>query len=447
VAERRTLVAALALTLLPACALGAQHADSVQTIRATDALNRIRRYTTSDVATARAIADSLVRVLPSDASVMPEALFAKASIAASAATAEADYARIVNEYRFAAKVPDALMRLALLEGARSNKAGALRHLDRLLRDHSESAVRSRASLMAGRLRLEMNDPARGCELLAAAWASAGLTERDVKDQAESLGAKCPGSVAARAQRDPAPLGIMRAPQESVPPAVILGTAPTAAARRRQRDSVLAAQATRAAARRDSVAKAAAAAKPPVKPAAPVVAARAADSASVAPRSVLVSQSQPRAAVSAPVRDTTPATPPAPAVVRRDSVPKPVVPVVVRRDSVAAPKVSVATTRDSAPKPVAAVVPRTAAAVVPPVVTPSAAPAGIRYAVQFAAYNDRPGAEQFAETLQRRGIAARVEGTEKPFRVRAGRFATREEAEATLQLWKKPGQPALVVSYP
>jgi cell division septation protein DedD len=375
VAERRALALGIALCLALGTAVHAQNADSVQTLRASDALNRIRRHTTSDVATARAIADSLVRVLPAEASVMPEALFAKASIAASAADAEADYSRIVNEYRFAVKVPDALMRLALLEGARNNRDGALRHLDRLLRDHGESAVRSRASLMAGRLRLEMNDPARGCELLAAAWASAGLTERDVKDQAESLGAKCPVSVAARARRDPSPLGILRAPPESVPPAAGLGTAPTAAARRRQRDSVLAVQAARAAARRDSAAKAAAvaaAAKPAVKPPAAVVATRAVD-----------------------------------------SVP----------------------------------VPRPAAPVAKAEMTSSPAPAGIRYAVQFAAYNDRPGADQFAETLRRRGIAARVEGTDKPFRVRAGRFTTREEAEATLQVWKKPGQQAIVVSYP
>ncbi len=374
-AERRALALGIALCLALGTAVHAQNADSVQTLRASDALNRIRRHTTSDVATARAIADSLVRVLPAEASVMPEALFAKASIAASAADAEADYSRIVNEYRFAVKVPDALMRLALLEGARNNRDGALRHLDRLLRDHGESAVRSRASLMAGRLRLEMNDPARGCELLAAAWASAGLTERDVKDQAESLGAKCPVSVAARARRDPSPLGILRAPPESVPPAAGLGTAPTAAARRRQRDSVLAVQAARAAARRDSAAKAAAvaaAAKPAVKPPAAVVATRAVD-----------------------------------------SVP----------------------------------VPRPAAPVAKAEMTSSPAPAGIRYAVQFAAYNDRPGADQFAETLRRRGIAARVEGTDKPFRVRAGRFTTREEAEATLQVWKKPGQQAIVVSYP
>ena len=375
--KRASLALGLTLALLPATASQAQHADSLLTLRATEVLTRVRRATSSDVDVARAIADSLVRALPAGATIMPEALFAKASIATSAADAETDYSRIANEYRFSPRVPDALMRLALLEGARNNRTGALRHLDRLLRDHSESAVRSRASLMAGRLRMEMNDPARGCELLAAAWASAGLNERDVKDQAESLGAKCPMSVADRAQRDPSPLGILRAARESVPSTVIVGAAPTAAARRRQRDSVMAAQ---AAVRKDSIANA--------------VAAR-------------------RAAVP-------------PAVVRRDTSPTPP-PVAMRRDTAPTPRPAAPVVRSE-----------------PSVPAPSAA---IRYAVQFAAYNDRPSAEQFAQTLQRRGIAARVEGEVKPFRVRAGRFATREEAEATLLLWTRPGQQGIVVSYP
>ena len=65
-------------------------------------------------------------------------------------------------------------------------------------------------------------------------------------------------------------------------------------------------------------------------------------------------------------------------------------------------------------------------------------------MQFAAYNDRPGAEQFASVLRGKGITARVEGTVAPFRVRAGRFATRAEAEASAVLWRRPGQPAIVV---
>ena len=436
--ERITLAFGLVLALTPVTALHAQNVDSLLTIRAENVLQRVRRYTTSDVAEARQLADSLVRVLPAEASVMPEALFAKASIAPSASDAERDYSRIVNEYRFATRVPDALMRLALLESARNNRSGALRHLDRLLRDHGQSAVRSRASLMAGRLRLEMNDPARGCELLAAAWASAGTNERDVRDQAETLGSKCPMNVAERARRDPAPLGILRAPSESASTAVILGTAQTAAGRRRQRDSVLAAQGVRAAARRDSLARVASAPRPVVK-----------RDTAPSPRPQVAIVRRDTAATPVVVRRDTSPTPVVPPAVRRDSAPAPVVvrretvPVPVRRDTVPAPKPpAVVVRRDTAPTP------RPAAPVVvrrEPV--PDAPPEATRFAVQFAAYNDRPGAEQFAAELQGRGITARVEGSERPFRVRAGRFRTRAEAEASAALWRRPGQAAIVVSYP
>ncbi|MBC7841481.1 MAG: hypothetical protein H7099_04185, partial [Gemmatimonadaceae bacterium] len=209
--ERVRVLAVLAIVAgvatLPAAA---QNADSVHTQRVEEVLSRVRRLTSSDVAAARAVVDSLVVTMPPGASAMPEALFAKASIAPSAIEAERDYSRIVNEHKFSPRVPDALMRLALLESARNNRYGALKHLERLLKEYSDAPVRSRASLMAGRLRLESNDLARACDLLAAAYASAGVNERDVRDQAESLGAKCPTPVSVMAAQEPPPLGVARA---------------------------------------------------------------------------------------------------------------------------------------------------------------------------------------------------------------------------------------------
>jgi cell division septation protein DedD len=72
-------------------------------------------------------------------------------------------------------------------------------------------------------------------------------------------------------------------------------------------------------------------------------------------------------------------------------------------------------------------------------TPAAAPAvprgGRQYTVQVAAYDTRPGAEELAASLTRRGWPARVvapNGDRPPFRVRVGRFATREAAAALLR---------------
>ena len=372
ITRSRSAVACLALlvaTLCPTAVTYAQNADAAHTARAEDVLARVRRYTSGDVQAARALADSLVSALPADATVMPEALFAKASIAASAADAARDYSRIVTDYRFAARVSDALMRLAILESARNNRLGALGHLDRLLRDHGESVVRSRASLMAGRMRMDMNDPARGCDLLAAAFASAGANERDVIDQAQTAGARCPTSIAVMAEREPAPMGITRA-SRAVPGAA----------------AALASVSPR---RGPARALPAAAPLPPAKVSAPV--ARRDDAVAVTP-----------------VMPVMPAMP----VVRRDTV--------------------------RAAAPTAA--PTIAATVVPPE-RPAAAE---RYGVQFAAYNDRPGAARLAAVLQERGISARVEGTTAPFRVRAGRFTTRAEAAAAATLWRRSGQAVMIV---
>ena len=425
----------------------AQNFDSAQTIRVEEVLVRVRRLTSSDVAAARAVVDSLVVTMPPGAAAMPEALFAKASIAPSAIEAERDYTRIVNDHKFSPRVPDALMRLALLESARNNRYGALKHLERLLKDYSDAPVRARASLMAGRLRLEANDPARACDLLAAAYASAGATERDVKDQAEQLGAKCPTPVSVMAAQEPPPLGVMRAPRVATPSAASI---PAPAKRTTRRDSVLVAQ-RMATARRDSVLRSAPASVvvhrdtvPTPKPVAPVVRRDTAPT----PKPVVAvvrRDSAPTPKPVAPVvrRDTAPTPKPVAPVVRRDSAPTPKpVATVVRRDTAPTPKpVAPVVRRDSAPtpkpKPVTPVAPRVETANAP------RETAG-RFGVQFAAYNDKPGADAYAGILRGRGIAARVEGVVAPFRVRAGRFTTRAEADAAMAMWKKPGTSAFVV---
>jgi cell division septation protein DedD len=50
-----------------------------------------------------------------------------------------------------------------------------------------------------------------------------------------------------------------------------------------------------------------------------------------------------------------------------------------------------------------------------------------YSVQVAAYDTRAAADALAKRLSARGYAARVVGTEKPYRVRVGRYPTRERA--------------------
>jgi cell division protein FtsN len=70
-----------------------------------------------------------------------------------------------------------------------------------------------------------------------------------------------------------------------------------------------------------------------------------------------------------------------------------------------------------------------------------------YSVQVAAYNKKSQAETFALSLGKRGYQARVDGTEAPFRVRIGRYATAREAEVTLKEIKSNRMAGFVVRVP
>ncbi len=55
----------------------------------------------------------------------------------------------------------------------------------------------------------------------------------------------------------------------------------------------------------------------------------------------------------------------------------------------------------------------------------------QFAIQVAAYNTQREATSLARQLQRRGLPARVFGVKAPYRVRVGRYATREEAQRAM----------------
>jgi cell division septation protein DedD len=63
-------------------------------------------------------------------------------------------------------------------------------------------------------------------------------------------------------------------------------------------------------------------------------------------------------------------------------------------------------------------------------TPTAATT--EYSVQVAAYDTQAAADGLAKRLSARGYAARVIGTQKPYRVRVGRYPTRERAGNALR---------------
>jgi hypothetical protein len=89
-------------------------------------------------------------------------------------------------------------------------------------------------------------------------------------------------------------------------------------------------------------------------------------------------------------------------------------------------------------PAVAATPVAAAPVAPTSAAPTPAAGSGRYSVQLAAYDTRAEAAAAVQRFTKRDIEARIDGEQKPFRVRVGYYATRAEAVSALSRLKKLG---------
>lgn len=140
----------------------------------------------------RALADSLVQAMPAGTPAFGDALYWRATIAATAADAERDYRRIIIEYPLAPHAGDALLALAQLEMSRGDRVAATSHLDRFLLEFPERNDRPRAGLWLGRLLLEQNDVPKACAVLRQADASVPADQVELKNQIEYYTPRCVG---------------------------------------------------------------------------------------------------------------------------------------------------------------------------------------------------------------------------------------------------------------
>ena len=154
-------------------------------------------------AAGRAIVDSVIRATPEGSDVFAEALFWRASLAATAVEAERDYRALTVEYSMSPRASDALMRLGQLELARGDRAQALRHLERLVLEHPTSPARARASYWMARVYFDGNDAPRACAAIDAARASAAPAEGALRSQLDSYSTRCRGVVRKTTARDSA----------------------------------------------------------------------------------------------------------------------------------------------------------------------------------------------------------------------------------------------------
>jgi DedD protein len=169
-------------------------------------------------AAGRALIDSVIAATPPMAPLYPQALFWRASLAASAADAESDYKHIVVDYPLAPQAADALLRLAQLELARGDRDGALAHLQRIPRDYPRSKLLARTSYWTARVLFEKNDISNACAANAAALGQTDTTEIELRNQIQYQGQRCPTPTVANTSASVSP-GSNPIPSVASPPPV------------------------------------------------------------------------------------------------------------------------------------------------------------------------------------------------------------------------------------
>lgn len=186
--RRFTLLSALML----ACAVHTASAQTNSALPPNDSLfRRARRMVGEGNGTAgRAMVDSLLKRAEEGTTAYGDALFWRGALAQTAAEAENDYRRVIVEYPLSHYADDALLAIVELEQARGDRAGALAHLQRFVREHPVSSARGIAALAAARLAFDQRDTKIGCAMITEARASASSTDVELRNQIDYFGSKC-----------------------------------------------------------------------------------------------------------------------------------------------------------------------------------------------------------------------------------------------------------------
>lgn len=145
-------------------------------------------------AAGRALVDSILGAEKEGTASYSEALFWRAALAETAASAQQDYLRLSIEYSTTPRAPEALLRLAQLEVARGNNEQAVRHLDRLARDYPSSPLAAQGLYWHGRVLLENRAPdkvAAACASLQKAQAMADVGDAELRNQIAFYSQRCP----------------------------------------------------------------------------------------------------------------------------------------------------------------------------------------------------------------------------------------------------------------
>jgi hypothetical protein len=121
-----------------------------------------------------------------------EALYWRAALAATAADAERDYKRIIIEFPVSRRSESALVGLAQLELARGDRAQAMQHLERVVREHPSGPSRARASFWMARVHFDEGNFPRACARLADSRRHTPTDAIEMQNQLEYYAQRCEG---------------------------------------------------------------------------------------------------------------------------------------------------------------------------------------------------------------------------------------------------------------
>jgi cell division septation protein DedD len=184
----------------------------------------------------RALVDSLLAATDPTMPTYGDALYWHGALASTAAAAEGDYRRVIVEYPLAYYSGDALLAIAELEQARGDRAGAMEHLRRFVREHPENPGRGLAALGVARLAFEQQDSVLACSMLGEARRSASASDVELRNQIGYFSSRCasvPNASVATTASAPvaaAPVAASTAAPVSAPAAATAKPAPVTAAR-------------------------------------------------------------------------------------------------------------------------------------------------------------------------------------------------------------------------
>jgi tetratricopeptide (TPR) repeat protein len=138
---------------------------------------------------ATAIVNGLLAATPSTDPLYPQILYTQGSIARSTADMQRAFQKVAVEYPTSEWADDALLRLAQMDFASRNYAGAVRGLEQLRANDPSSPLMASAAYWAARSDFELGKTADGCAWIDRGLASVG-TDIETRNRLEFLQGRC-----------------------------------------------------------------------------------------------------------------------------------------------------------------------------------------------------------------------------------------------------------------